>query len=145
MQADGLFFVQGGLFAALLLTAGLWDIRKRTIPDTLSLCIALTGFLNFKPFHLLGMAAALPLFLAALKWGGMGGGDIKLMASVGLVLGLPGGMAALVLGLSAMLVFHLFDYSFQRLRRRKVRGAYPFAPFLSAGCLVLYFIYCQGR
>jgi len=42
-------YVQGGIFAVLLLTASVFDIRKRIIPDRISLAIALTSFLAFEP------------------------------------------------------------------------------------------------
>lgn len=134
-----MFLLQGGFFAALLATASAWDIRKRIIPDTLCLCIALTGLLTFEPVKLFGILAAVPFLLAALFWGGMGGGDIKLMAAVGLVIGFHKSMAAIIIGLTAMLVFHAIRFIVQKLRRRAVQKAYPLAPFLSLGCIAAYF------
>ncbi|WP_041272699.1 prepilin peptidase [Desulfitobacterium hafniense] len=133
--------LQGGFFTALLAAASFWDIRKRIIPDTLCLGVALTGFLVFQPANLWGIFAALPFLLAALIWGGTGGGDIKLMAAVGLVLGFSKGMTALILGLSGLLLFHGAYAIIQKLRRRTVPKAYPLAPFLTFGCLSAYFIY----
>ena len=76
MQANLPLFMQGGIFIALLLAVSVIDIKKRIIPDTICLAIALTGFICFTPVKLLGVLAALPLLLAALVWGGLGGGDI---------------------------------------------------------------------
>jgi len=50
----------------------------------------------------LGVLAAMPLLLAALVWGGLGGGDIKLMAASGIVLGFIGSIAAMVIGLTCI-------------------------------------------
>lgn len=108
MQANLPLLLQGGLFIALLLAATIFDIRKRIIPDTICLLIAMTGFILIEPIKLLGILAALPFLLAALFFGGMGGGDIKLMAASGIVLGITGGIAASVLGLTAMLLFMPF-------------------------------------
>lgn len=139
MENDLLILLQGGFFAALLAAASAWDIRKRIIPDTLCLCIALTGLLTFEPVKLFGILAAVPFLLAALLLGGMGGGDIKLMAAAGLMLGFHKSMAAIIMGLTAMLVFHAIRFIVQKLRRGAVQKAYPLAPFLSLGCLVAYF------
>lgn len=135
------FLLKGGLFIVLLLTASLIDIRKRIIPDAICLAIALTGFICFAPVKLLGCLSALPLLIAALAWGGMGGGDIKLMAAAGVVLGIRGGMAAMVMGLAAILVFYAFFAAVQRLRKGNCPRAFPLAPFLSAGCIAAYFIF----
>ena len=73
MQANLPLLFQGGFFIALLLAAK-FDIRKRIIPDAICLAVALTGFIFFEPIKLLGILAALPFLLAALFFGGMGGG-----------------------------------------------------------------------
>jgi len=81
-----------------------------------------------------------PFLLAALIRDGMGGGDIKLMAAAGLVLGLQKSMAAIIMGLTALLVFHAIRYICQKPRGRDAPKAYPLAPFLSLGCLAAYFL-----
>ncbi|MEA5022215.1 leader peptidase (prepilin peptidase)/N-methyltransferase [Desulfitobacterium sp. LBE] len=134
-------FLQSGFFTALLAAASFWDIRKRIIPDTLCLGIALTGLLVFQPANLWGIFVALPFLLAALIWGGTGGGDIKLMAAAGLVLGFNKSMAALIVGLSGLLLFHGALAIIQKLRGRTVPRTYPLAPFLTLGCLLAYFIH----
>lgn len=140
MGTDLPLLLQGGFFAALLGAASAWDIKKRIIPDSICLSVALTGLLTFEPIRLFGILAAVPLLLAALIWDGMGGGDIKLMAAAGLVLGLPKSMAAIIMGLTALLVFHAIRYILQKPRGRDVPKAYPLAPFLSLGCLAAYFL-----
>lgn len=136
--------LQSGIFIALLVLASIWDIRKRIIPDILCLCIALSSLTVFNPINLFGILISLPLLFAALLWGGMGGGDIKLMAAAGLVLGFHRGMAAMVIGLTALLLFHAFYAITQKLRGRAVPKAYPLAPFLSLGCMAAYFISFKG-
>jgi len=135
-----LFLLKGGIFIVLLLTASLIDVRKRIIPDAICMAIALTGFICFTPVKLLGCLSAVPLLLAALIWNGMGGGDIKLMAAAGLVLGFQKSMAAMIMGLTGMLAFHAICFIVQKLRGRDAPKAYPLAPFLSFGCLAAYFL-----
>ena len=134
------FLFQGGIFFALLFLASVFDIRKRIIPDTVCLLIALTGLIGFEPVWLFGMLTALPLLLAALVWGGMGGGDIKLTAASGIVLGFQRGLAAMVIGLTALLLFYFFYSIVQKLRGRERQKAFPLAPFLSVGCIAAYFM-----
>lgn len=135
-----LLLLQGCFFTALLAAASAWDIRKRIIPDTICLCIALTALIHFTPEKLSGLLASLVLLVAALLWGGMGGGDIKLMAACGLMLGFYRSMTALAAGLTLLLLFHAACTVIQKLRGRAVPKAYPLAPFLSTGCLAAYFI-----
>lgn len=134
--------LQGLLLLVLLTAASFIDLRQRIIPDELCLAVALTGLLRFAPGNLLGLLAALPLFAAALLWGGMGGGDIKLTAAIGVVLGFSETLAALVLGSSAELLVYGLHCLARRLRGKKLPGltrtAYPLAPFLAAGCLIVY-------
>lgn len=132
--------LQGGFFVALLLAASVFDIRKRSIPDSISLAIALTSLLAFEPMKLLGILAAILFLIIALIFGGMDGGDIKLMAAAGLVLGFYKSMTAVIIGLTALLVFHAGRHIILKLRGRTAQRAYPLAPFLSLGCLAAYFI-----
>lgn len=81
-----------------------------------------------------------PFLLAAVFFGGMGGGDIKLMAACGLVLGLLKGLFAAMAGLSLLLIYVLIYRIVCRVQRREAKKAFPLAPFLSAGCLLTYFI-----
>lgn len=140
MQADLPLLFQGGIFFALLLLATVFDIRNRMIPDTVCLLIAMTGLIGFEPVKLFGILTALPLLLAALLWGGMGGGDIKLTAASGIVLGFQRGLAAMVIGLTAMLFFYFIYSIVQKLRGRERQKSFPLAPFLSVGCIAAYFI-----
>lgn len=134
------FLLQGGLFIVLLISASRWDIHKRIIPDSLCLGIALTSLLYFTPEKLFGLFAGVILLIAALLWGGMGGGDIKLMAASGLVLGFYKSMTALMLSFIILLAFHALNFIIQKLRGGNVPNAYPLAPFLSIGCFVAYLI-----
>lgn len=137
---DKLTAVQAVFFVALLCAASVFDLRRRIIPDTLNLAIAASSLLCFSWSNLWGMAAALPFLLAAVFCGGMGGGDIKLMAACGLVLGLAGGLLAAAVGLCLMLLYAAVHRIYCRVRGREVCNAFPLAPFLAAGCLLAYFI-----
>lgn len=132
--------VQGVFFAALLLAASILDVQKRIIPDSICLGIAMIGLFTFEPVKLAGILTAALFFVTALVFDGMGGGDIKLMAAAGLVLGFNKSMTATVIGLTALLLFHAGNTIIQKLRGRAAPKAYPLAPFLSLGCLAAYFL-----
>lgn len=136
---------QAALFSCLLLTASVWDLRKREIPDIISALLFCTGLLSFTPDKLAGILLGLPLLIAALgKKGGMGGGDIKLTAAAGFVLGLPAGITGLFLGLSVAILYHLTICTIRKLNNMKLPAAsqtsLPLAPFLSAGFITVYFM-----
>ena len=101
----------------LVITAAVWDLRTRRIPNWLTLAGVLVGlglntFLYWEvdrwmAFKGLGMAFALyfPLFLLR----AMGAGDVKLMAAIGSFAGWPNWLAILVItslfgGIAAIVV-----------------------------------------
>lgn len=144
MQANGI--ASAVLFSCLLLAASVWDIRKRIIPDSLCALIALTGLLTFAPGKLLGILLGLPLLIAALiKEDGMGGGDIKLTAACGFVLGLPTGCAGLMLGLTTAVLWHIAAKAWCKLQSKSkpaaAQIALPLAPFLSTGFIAATIIF----
>jgi leader peptidase (prepilin peptidase)/N-methyltransferase len=147
MEANGI--AQALLFSFLLMAASVWDFRKRIIPDSICLLIALTGLIDFSPVKLFGIFAALPLLIAALcKQDGIGGGDIKLTAAAGIVLGFWGCTAGLTLGLMASLFFYFWAQAIRRLRKlepqKAAHASLPMAPFLSLGFLTVTILNIGG-
>lgn len=134
---------KGILFSALLLAAAVWDIRKREIPDWISFLMLITGFLLIKPLDaVLGFAlAGLPYLIAAVlpsKRGTlpMGGGDIKLMAACGFVLGIRGGILQ---NITALFLAILAGIGICICRRNKLNTvSLPLAPFFCAGGIFSY-------
>ena len=128
----------------------MWDLRKRIIPDSICLFIALTGLMDFSPVRLWGVLAALPLLIAALcKPEGIGGGDIKLTAAAGMVLGFGGCTSGLLLGLTASLFFYLINQLVRRLRKlepqKASQASLPMAPILSLGFLAVTILKIGGN
>ena len=131
--------MQGVLFFFLLLASSFVDLKRREIPDWVSGSIAALTLLHFRPEYLLGLIPAL-FFLAAAVRGGFGGGDVKLTAACGLVLGLPAALMGTILGLLLQLLFHLGALCVLPLFKRQVWSAYPMAPFLAIGYAVAYYV-----
>ena len=101
--------------------------------------IASLSLLHIRPECLLGIIPAL-FFLAAAVREGIGGGDVKLAAACGLVLGLPHAMMGTMLGLLLQLLFHLCARCVLPLLKRQVWSSYPMAPFLAIGYAVVYYV-----
>jgi len=137
---DKLAVLQAVIFALLLCAASVMDLTKRIVPNWICAVIAVLSIPGFAPDKLLGILIALPFLLAAVFLGGMGGGDIKLMAACGLMLGLPKGLLAVMAGLILLLIYVVIYRIVCRAQRREAKKAFPLAPFLSAGCLLAYFI-----
>lgn len=140
MQANSI--LQGVLFSSLLLAASYTDIKRREIPDTVCVLLALTGLLKFSYLNLLGIFIALPFLIAAMfKEKSIGGGDIKLTAAVGFVLGFWKGMYGLIIGLTLLILFYIMLRISSIIRRKQEAKSLsmPLAPFLGIGFLIMYF------
>lgn len=139
--------VQAGLFLLLLFAVSLCDLKWRKIPDSLQLAIAALTFLCYSPGNLLGVLGALPYLIIALFFGGMdgmGGGDIKLAAATGVVLGLPASLTASILGLGGFVLYSTIYTKLRRIHGQKGNIPFPVGPFLAAGSAAAYFMKIGG-
>lgn len=98
--------LQGTLFLIGLMSAAWTDLRRRQIYDLSGIVIAGAGLISFSPARLLGLALAVPFWLASRR--GRGGmGDAVLIAASGFLLGFLRGAAGLVLALVLYCLFYL--------------------------------------
>ena len=98
--------LQGTLFLIGLMSAAWTDLRRRQIYDLSGIVIAGAGLISFSPARLLGLALAVPFWLASRR--GRGGmGDALLIAASGFLLGFLRGVAGLVLALVLYCLFYL--------------------------------------
>lgn len=125
-------------FFPILIILSFIDFAYRIIPDKLNLSILFIGIISMIfshqiPFYerIIGFfAASVPLLiLYVLSNGGMGEGDIKLMAFCGLVLGYKLILLSLFLASLAGSVYGLASI---RNKKEALKSAIPFGPFLSA-------------
>ena len=87
------------LFLTALAAGSAVDCRRRTIPDSLCLLTAAAGLISFSPASFLECWRPALLIAALIQPECMGGGDIKLTAAAGFVLGFWRGFWGLALGL----------------------------------------------
>jgi leader peptidase (prepilin peptidase)/N-methyltransferase len=132
--------VQLVAFIMLLTYAAIIDLKTRTIPDPIPVLIILIGLIEMEPMSAaLGLIfVPLPFFIMALlKENSIGGGDIKLMGACGFYLGFQAGYMASVLGLMLAILIH---FAYGMIGRKKGNKSIALAPYLGAGCLIVYFL-----
>jgi prepilin peptidase CpaA len=121
----------------LAIVAAAWDLRTRKIPNVLTFGAALAAVLvhgylegwNGLGLSLAGWAAGLALFLPFFALGGLGAGDVKLLAAVGACLGpLPAVWVALYTSIAGgVMALAVASYS-----------GYLRQAFVNLWCVVMY-------
>ncbi len=127
--------IKGFLFAQTLIIIGYCDAMTHEIPNLALIPIVITGLIRVQLIPALGGAflVSVPfLLIAVLSKGGIGGGDVKLMAAAGFLLGPTGVIAATVTG------FAVFLASLPFVSRSVKQKAYAMAPYLGIGCFLAY-------
>ncbi|ROR30637.1 leader peptidase (prepilin peptidase)/N-methyltransferase [Mobilisporobacter senegalensis] len=128
------------LFTSALIVLSVIDFRTYEIPVGINLFIGVLGsfrtFLDFPHIgqYLLGLCSVsgfLLLIYLFTKGRGIGGGDIKLMAASGLVIGFPNIVLAFILGCIIGSVIHIL-----RMRISKEDRVLAFGPYLSIGIFI---------
>ncbi len=132
------------LLTGLLVISVLTDIRKQLILDVVTFPI-LGGlvisrlFIGTEPFwyYLLGglVGFTLLLFIAIVSNGGMGGGDIKLYAAIGVALGPKLTLMSLILASFVGAIAGLLLMIIGKLKRGQPMA---FGPYIMIGCLISY-------
>lgn len=112
----------------LLVFAGVFLVERLFIPYTPWLDSILGAVIGF----------TLLLFIAIVSKGGMGGGDIKLFALVGFVVGTKVMLLSFFLSTLFGAVFGMIGLLFKIVKRG---NPIPFGPFIGAGTLTAYYFY----
>lgn len=142
--------IVGLVFVSMLMICSISDIRYRIIPDTVvfsGMLVVLLLRIWIHPLPLWNYLAALFIgggllyavalgSLLILKKEGMGGGDIKLFACIGLIAGIK-------LTLFTLFAASLLGLMYGLVQRRKKSSeedsSIPFGPFIAAGAFFSYF------
>ena len=128
------------LFSALLVISVI-DYRYKIIPNGTVLFIGVLGIIHliFDRSHWIDyfigffVVSILLLVIAILSKGKLGGGDIKLMAVAGLLIGWKNIVLALFLGSIIGSVIGLSLLAIKKIERKQM---IPFGPFLAIGIMV---------
>ena len=137
------FLILALLSTALIIIAFI-DLEKRIIPDTITLPGIIIGFLlsffTISPQNsVLGIltGGGLLFLVAMIKKGGMGGGDIKLMAMIGAFLGIEGSLMTILIG---SVIGSIIGIALILMRKKGMRDIISFGPFLSFGAILYILI-----
>lgn len=129
-------WAQAILFCGCLIYAAVDDLRTRTVSNIVCIVIALAGLITISPASLLGaLLAMLPFYLCA-GFGLMGGGDWRLAAAVGFVLGV--GRVLTVMSV-ALLLASLAMRAFPALRQSAAKKQ-PLVPYFAVAFIPAYFL-----
>lgn len=138
-----MFFIKGVVFFFLLLYASYSDVKSREISSWIPVSIAITGLIGVKisdlPLMILSAAiVSVPQIIFAIrKKGGYGGGDIKLMTACAFLLGLEGGLAAIIIGLTVGLITIVIK---RKLKKESLQAKFPIVPFLAFGSFITFLL-----
>ena len=136
--SEEIIIIKGFLFAQILIFAGYYDAKTKIIPDMVHIFILLTGMINISPVHSVAGILIVPIpymITAIIKPEGIGGGDIKLMAASGFLLGIKGGFTASIIGLVLAVIVNGVYY---KLKAKDKNISFALAPYLSIGCFIAY-------
>lgn len=125
------------LFISTLIYAGIYDYKKRIIPDKVHVIIIISALLSdFSIIQSILGLLILPIpFIIPIFFNGncIGGGDIKLVGAIGFYLGLTKGTLAMIIGLSLSTIVSL-------LLKKHRNQLVPLAPYLATGSIIAFLI-----
>ena len=141
-------------FMILLLITGMVDLRTRKIYNLfpfLMVLLAVCRMLYDPACICPGIAgcliASVLLLLLTLRFGGLGGGDIKLTAACGLYLGVDDLLIGLLIACSLALAFHFICHLYENRQRKRnplsnmiPPRSFAFGPYLAIGFMIALLI-----
>ena len=132
-------WAQSILFCGGLIYAAVDDLKTRTVSNIVCIVIALAGLITISPASLLGaLLAMLPFYLCA-GFGLMGGGDWRLAAAVGFVLGVGRVLTGFIFMSVALLLASLAMRAFPALRQSAAKKQ-PLVPYFAVAFIPAYFL-----
>ncbi|HEX3018013.1 MAG TPA: A24 family peptidase [Caproicibacter sp.] len=134
---DPLLIIKGLIFSQALIFIGYSDGKTHIIPNLMLLPVIASGFINFQPLTSLVGLISVSSLLFVVAWlshlDGAGGGDVKLAAATGFVLGPAANLAGTFIGFILFLIAYFSAFH----RQKKM---YAMAPWLGAGCFIAYIL-----
>ncbi len=138
------------LYSALLLTILVIDLEQRRVLNVMlgpaAVVVLLCSLLAPPPTFWMALAGGAVGFVAFLAIGiigrgAMGGGDVKLMGLVGLMVGYPAIFAAMIYGVLLGGAAALFLLATRHGTRK---STFAYAPYLAVGALIAMFLILHG-
>lgn len=136
------------IYLLILIYASYIDIKIRQVPFGVVISIIVLAIIKmtiyfsikYIIYHVIGSIVVFVIFLAPnfIQDGAIGGGDIKLMSSSTLFLGLEKIIIGAIIGLSIMLIVELSKNIINKKNISNLKCA--LVPYLSLGCFFSIFI-----
>lgn len=135
------------VIVSILLVISIIDFKMKIIPNRLNVLLLISGIWSSLVFQevtflsrFLGVfSVSVPMFiLSVLCSGGLGGGDIKLMAASGMLLGIKWNIFAACVGL---LLGGLYGFFLLITKRAERKDCFALGPFLCIGIATVFFKY----
>lgn len=131
------------ILCSVLIVVSMIDLKHKIIPDSLNIIGLIIGIIfiildkSLLFYKLIGLGIGLGLFLAiAVVTNAMGGGDIKLMAVLGLIFGVKG---VLFISLFSFVLGAIISIVLLILKIKSRKDEIPFGPFISLAALIYIF------
>ena len=135
------FIINYFILIALIVAALFFDLTRKRIPNFLTFPAIVWGFVSYTAvdglsglwFSILGMLVGLAIFFIPFAMGGMGGGDVKLMAAIGALQGWQFVLTVGVLTAAAggFMALGYLIFTGRLLRVLKKMAGFVLAPFFS--------------
>lgn len=134
------------IYSAILLTVSYIDVRQGIIPNKFiypAIAFALVAMFyspGWQSALLGGVVGTIFLIIPVILYGPerAGIGDVKLCLFLGLILGFPSLVYALIISFVVAAIFALVGIASGKLNRK---STIPFAPFLTLGALVCFVLH----
>ena len=132
-------WAQALVFCGCLIGASIYDVRHRLVDDRVCVALVLAGLITISPASFFGaLLAMLPFYLCA-GFGLMGGGDWRLAAAVGFVLGVGRVLTGFFFMATALLLTSLVMRTFPALRQSAAKKQ-PLVPYFAVAFIPAYFL-----
>ena len=132
-------WVQALVFCGCLMGASIYDVRHRLVDDRVCVALVLAGLITISPASFLGaLLAMLPFYLCA-GFGLMGGGDWRLAAAAGFVLGVGRVLTGFLFMAAALLLAVVVMRVFPALRQSAAKKQ-PLVPYFAVAFIPAYFL-----
>lgn len=143
-------FIKFAILFSVLVVITLIDLKHQIIPDSLNFIIFILGIFNLAiNFNItsiyssilgLFIGGGILLLIAIISNGAMGGGDIKLIASLGFLFGLKKILLIIFLSFILGAVISIILLVF-KIKNRK--DFIPFGPFIAVSTVIVVFYYFE--